>query len=342
MKITIKQIAEMAGVHRSTVDKVLHNREGVSEEVRQRIQKIIDEYDYKPNPIGQALKMQKKTIRIGIILLKVDAEETVRDGIRRELNSYQSFDIQTDYHSVLYPDIKGQLKLIHQMIEEKVDGIILSPINSEEIVNAINYCMSMKIPVVTVNSDIKGSQRFCFIGQDGSRAGRVAGRLMGEFLNGKGNVAVLTSDGDARQSFFFDKREGGFRGLLEKEYPKIHMLKSIRTDEDPGIIAAETEKLLYREKKLDGIFITCGGVKEVGRVLKEQNREDIKVICYEDYAEVLDLVEERVVDVTIATELKKQGGQALNVMMDYLVYEKKPSRKHLYTDIKIILRECIE
>ena len=31
MKITIKQIAEIAGVHRSTVDKVLHNREGVSQ-----------------------------------------------------------------------------------------------------------------------------------------------------------------------------------------------------------------------------------------------------------------------------------------------------------------------
>lgn len=342
MKITIKQIAEMAGVHRSTVDKVLHNREGVSEEVRKRIQKIIEEYDYKPNPIGQALKMQKKTIRIGIILLKVDAEDIIREGIQRELGSYQSFNIQTDYHSVLYPDIKGQLKLIHQMIEEKVDGIILSPINSEEIVNAINYCMSMKIPVVTVNSDIKGSQRFCFIGQDGSQAGKVAGRLMGEFLNGKGSVAVLTSDGDARQSFFFDKREGGFRGILDKEYPRIHTLKSIRTDEDPEIIAAETKKLLESEKKLDGIFITCGGVKEVGKVLKKEKREDIKVICYEDYSEVLDLVKERVVDVTIATELKKQGGQALNVMLDYLIYEKTPPRKHLYTEIKIILKECIE
>lgn len=34
MKITIKQIAEIAGVHRSTVDKVLHNREGVSQELK--------------------------------------------------------------------------------------------------------------------------------------------------------------------------------------------------------------------------------------------------------------------------------------------------------------------
>ena len=39
MKVTIKKIAEIAGVHPSTVDKVLHNRPGVSDEVRERIRK---------------------------------------------------------------------------------------------------------------------------------------------------------------------------------------------------------------------------------------------------------------------------------------------------------------
>ena len=43
MKVTMKQIAEIAGVHRSTVDKVIHGRPGVSDDVRQKVQKIIDE-----------------------------------------------------------------------------------------------------------------------------------------------------------------------------------------------------------------------------------------------------------------------------------------------------------
>ena len=50
MGVTIKQIAEMAGVHRSTVDKVLHNREGVSDPVRKRVQMIIEECNYQANP----------------------------------------------------------------------------------------------------------------------------------------------------------------------------------------------------------------------------------------------------------------------------------------------------
>ena len=51
MGVTIKQIAEMAGVHRSTVDKVLHKRQGVSDDVRKKVQKIIDENNYEANPI---------------------------------------------------------------------------------------------------------------------------------------------------------------------------------------------------------------------------------------------------------------------------------------------------
>lgn len=341
MKITIKQIAEIAGVHRSTVDKVLHNREGVSQEVRQRVQKIIDEYGYRPNPIGQALKKQDKKIKIGVILLEVDAKERILSGIKEGLSAYQSFDIELMYHTVNYPDVSEQIRLIHKMIEQKADGIILSPINSQKIVSVIDYCQGLHIPIVTVNTDVKGSQRFCFIGQEGERAGRVGGRLMGEFLNGKGNVAVFTSDGHEQQSFSYNKRDKGFRSMVKETYPKMHVLKSIRTDEDVATITEETRNLLAKEKYLKGIFITCGGVKEVGKVLKEHGKEDIKVICYEDYPEILELLKEEVVDATITSQLKIQGKQSIEYLLDYLVYDKKPPKKHLYTNIRILLKECI-
>ena len=341
MKITIKQIAEIAGVHRSTVDKVLHNREGVSQEVRQRVQKIIDEYGYRPNPIGQALKKQDQKIKIGVILLEVDAKERILSGIKEGLSAYQSFDIELMYHTVNYPDVGEQIRLIHKMIEQKADGIILSPINSPEIVSVIDYCNGLHIPIITVNTDVKGSQRFCFIGQEGERAGRVGGRLMGEFLNGKGNVAVFTSDGHEQQSFSYNKRDKGFRAMIKETYPKMHVLKSIRTDEDAMTIAEETRNLLEKEKYLKGIFITCRGVREVGKVLKEQGKEDIKVICYEDYPDILQLLKEEVVDATITSQLKVQGKQSIEYLLDYLVYDKKPPKKHLYTNIRILLKECI-
>ena len=50
--ITIKEIAALAGVSRGTVDRVLHNRPGVSQENIDKVNKIIKEYDFKPNFIA--------------------------------------------------------------------------------------------------------------------------------------------------------------------------------------------------------------------------------------------------------------------------------------------------
>ena len=55
MGITLKQIADMAGVHKSTVDKVIHNRPGVSDAKRQQIRALLKEYGYESNPLAKAL-----------------------------------------------------------------------------------------------------------------------------------------------------------------------------------------------------------------------------------------------------------------------------------------------
>lgn len=193
MGVTIKQIAEMAGVHRSTVDKVLHGRPGVSDPVRARVQKIIDECNYEANPIGKALQMQDKELRIKVLLLEVDA--------------------------------------------------------------------------------------------------------------------------------------------------LIYLKKGIHTKEQTQVIRRNMRILCENVPDLAGIFITCGGVKAVGDVLEEYEKEKIKVICYENYPEILELMSRDVVTATLDSEIEAQGRKAISVLMDKLIYNKKPPRKHLYSEIKILLKE---
>ena len=59
----------MADLSRGTVDSVIHNRGVVSLETRKKIEDIINEYDYKPNPIGRALS-NKNPYKIGVILIQ--------------------------------------------------------------------------------------------------------------------------------------------------------------------------------------------------------------------------------------------------------------------------------
>ena len=68
MAVTIKQIAEMCNVSRGTVDRVLNHRGRVSEETLQKVNDAVEKLGYKPNTFGKALALQKKKLRIGIIL----------------------------------------------------------------------------------------------------------------------------------------------------------------------------------------------------------------------------------------------------------------------------------
>lgn len=341
MGITIKQIAEMAGVHRSTVDKVLHKRPGVSDSVRKRVQQIIDECGYQVNPIGKALQMQDKELHIKVILLKVDALKYLKQGIENALKEYASFQIVPEYVEISYTEIAEQEAVLEQCEKDGTDGIILSPVNAPEIVTAIDRCEQSGIPVITVNTDIKGSQRLCFIGQNGFKAGRIAGRLMGEFLRERGEVAVFTSNGDDHQSFPFGTREGGFREILQSEYPQIEITDVIQTNEKRQVIRREMRKICERKKMPDGIFITCGGVSAIGDVLQEYEKENVKVISFECYPEILALLKENVITATLDSEIEEQGKKAVEVMMDFLIYGKKPEKKHLYSETQILLRESL-
>ena len=74
--MTLTEIAKLAGVSAGTVDRVLHNRKGVSEKTKIKIQSIIEENGYEPNLIAQQLK-NNKTLNIGILLPKLGDRKSV-------------------------------------------------------------------------------------------------------------------------------------------------------------------------------------------------------------------------------------------------------------------------
>ena len=93
MSVTLKQIADMAGVHKSTVDKVIHDRPGVSEAKREQIRALLEQYGYESNPLAKALNYQKKKLTVGILLAHTAASAALRRGIERVRQDFASFKI---------------------------------------------------------------------------------------------------------------------------------------------------------------------------------------------------------------------------------------------------------
>lgn len=340
MKLTLKQLAELAGVHRSTIDKVLHNREGVSDEVRARVQKIIDEVGYQPNVIGKALALQKNPLIIAVLLLKVDAVTEIRQGIDAAFNEFKNYGLQVEYFICSDNDITEQLHTLSLMEKKKISGIIISPIQEQAITKAINAMVDNGIPVVTVNTDLPESKRLCFIGQDAVQAGRTAGELMSEILGCKGQVAIIT--GSDQMQCTAD-RQKGFEKVIAERYPDIKIVEIIATFENPLVAFQKTLALIETVPSLDGVYVTCGNVSEVGRAVRIANREkDLKIICFDLYPNVVELVRSGVINFTIGQNLFFQGYQSLKVIFNRLFHNQMPEADFIRTPIDIRLRENLD
>lgn len=60
--VTMQKIAELCGVSRGTVDRVMHGRGRVSTETAAHIMQIAKELGYEPNPAGKALAARKNSL----------------------------------------------------------------------------------------------------------------------------------------------------------------------------------------------------------------------------------------------------------------------------------------
>lgn len=341
MRVTIRQIAEMAGVQRGTVDKVIHNRPGVSDEVRKRVQALLEEYHYEANPIGRALQMQNRELNIAVLLLEVDAMPWLRRGIEEGLEYYRAFQIQMDWQVSAYGDVETQVCQLQRCREAQVSGILLSPIRHPQVMEEIDCCQKAGIPVVTVNLDDGGSHCLCYVGQNGFRAGEVAARFLGEFLQGRGRVSVVTNSADETCSYPFGTREDGFRTLLETAYPGIQVLPSLYCQEDPAAMETVVRALLERERELAGIFITCGCVPAACRVLRESGRRDIRLVCFERYPEIQALLQEGLVTLTLDSGLETQGRESIGVLLEKLIYDREPTEKRKFSPIIPLVKESL-
>jgi ribose transport system substrate-binding protein len=99
--------------------------------------------------------------------------------------------VKTKYVGPPDYDINAMVTAFEAAIAEKPAGIITFGAE-DSLLPVINKAIDQGIPVVTVDGDIKNSKRVAFVGTGNYNAGFLGGTKLGEALNGKGKVAILT------------------------------------------------------------------------------------------------------------------------------------------------------
>jgi len=147
----IKDIARLAGVHPSTVSRVLNpaTRSMVSEALAVEVLRIADELGYRRNPLASGLRT-RKTFTVGIII--PDLTNPVFPPIVR--SAEQTLD-GAGYIAILADSgsrERSEREIIENMRARDVDGLILATAMRRDPV--VDTCIEQGIPIVLVNRTV--------------------------------------------------------------------------------------------------------------------------------------------------------------------------------------------
>lgn len=113
-------------------------------------------------------------------------------------------------------DREQQVSLVQNLIAGKYDAIVLAPLDDKALVGPVKQATAAKIPVVIIDSGLEakaGEDFVSFVATDNEEGGRLAGKKLGELMEGKGKVLLLRyQEGSASTAL----REKGFLEAIAK------------------------------------------------------------------------------------------------------------------------------
>ena len=226
-------------------------------------------------------------------------------------------------------DKEDQTKTVESFISEKVDGIILAPLDADALKKPAKEAMDKGIKMIIVDSDLHGAETESFIATDNEKAGYMGGERLAQALGGKGKVIMLryaigSASTEAREKGFLDAaKKGGLEVVSDNQYGGATR----------DTAQSASENLLQTFKSADGLSIQgvfCPNESTAYGMMKAlQNAKlagKIKFVGFDSSVELLAAVTAGEIEGLVLQNPTNMGKLAVENMVKVLKGEKIEKR----------------
>lgn len=332
-KLTIKDIAILAGVSKGTVDRVLHKRGKVSKKAFDSVNAVLNEIDYEPNLIARNLK-NNKVYSISVVLPDPSYDSywlPCVKGIEEAIREFKAFKLSVKTHFFNPESTDSFLKVNEAVLALSPEAVLLAPLFYKEALQVAQKYNEKGIIVNTFNNQVQSEEIRSFVGQDLYRSGRVAAKLM-DLLSSKGQFAIIHINESYENAVHMQEKERGFRMYFSEnggEDSKIITLKLKNSS-----IKSNFTSFLEENPSLEGVFITTSKTYEIAKIITDANRSKIVIIGYDLIAENIAHLEKGTIDFLIHQNPKRQAYLGITCLVDHFIFGKEiPSSTLLPIDI---------
>lgn len=331
MSLTIKDIARMAGVSVATVSRVINNSKPVNDEIREKVEEIIRETNFRPNELARGL-INKSTNLIGVIFPQINyTSAELINGIE-EVANMNGYNIILS-NTRLNPDM--ELKALQLFKDKQVDGIILSAIHTTE--RHVKWMKEHKIPVVIVGQKIT-EHIIPWVDVDNYTPVTEIVR----YLIRCGHEKVGMIHGPLHDKSAGYTRYQGFVDEMKRHQLPINpdFLAECNFSSRDGYAAMET---LLRKNDLPTAIVCASDTIAIGAKNCAEDRgyqipEDFSIVGF-DNIELASLVRPQLT--TVQVNFHAMGTKAMEALLR-MVKQKDPGNLDNYVDYRLIIRDSVK
>jgi LacI family transcriptional regulator len=277
-RITIRHVADRAGVSLQTVSRVLNGKKEISDETRRRVQDVIDELRFRPSASARSLA-SRRTMTLGLVVHDL-GESFLGDAVQAAVQEAS----QHGYFFVLAGigvDPRDEPAYVDMLLERRVEGLLFARASIGDDAVHLRRLVADHIPVVTIACYAPGVRL-----EVSDVDNRAAGRRAVAHLVAGGRRQVGQIIGPLSWKAADDRAAGASAALAEAGVPARPELveRAASWEADAGYAAAAA--LLGRAPDVDALFchndaLAFGAM----RALREAGLrvpDDVAVVGFDD------------------------------------------------------------
>lgn len=275
-----------------------------------------------------------------------DFWETVKRGAQAAATEL-SVDLKWE-GTVTETEIAEQNKIIDSMINLKVKGIALAPLNTKAQVKTAEAAVAAGIPLVIFDSDLDTDAYSAFVATNNKEGGAVGGRHLVELLKDKPGAKVMvmryvqgTGSTEARADGFMAVAQAAGLTIVADPYPDNG------TPEGCKNAAANTLETLVKDGKLDldGIFAcnlyaTQGVASALEDLRKSGVQTQVRFVGFDTSKKLVEELQGGAIDALVSQNPERMGYLAVETLVK--VIQGEPVEKQVDTGVVLVTRANLE